>query len=116
MEYIAIILFALAAIMFVTYPLFGRRRRFYEFEDVFDLGDIKQLDFLNSKKASINNNLRELDFEYEMGKLSEHDYTTLRAGYESEVESVEKAMDKLKIKKEIQELIESEVRSRRRIK
>jgi hypothetical protein len=75
-----------------------------------------QLNSLNLKKARIEENARELEFEYQMGKLSEEDYSALRSGYASEAEEVTKAIDKFKTRVEIGDFIESEVRSRRRIK
>lgn len=116
MEYIVIALVAVFVILMVSYPLSGRQRQLYSIEDVIDPGDTKQLDYLNSKQASIANNIRELDFEHEMGKLSEQDYTALRRGYETESNRITTAIDKLRIKKDIENLIEEEVRSRRRIR
>lgn len=116
MEYIVIAIVAVFVILLVSYPLSGRQRQLYAIEDVIDLGDTKQIDYLNSKQASIASNIQELDFEHEMGKLSEQDYTALRQGYETEASRITAAIDKLRIKKEIEDLIEEEVRSRRRIK
>ncbi len=116
MEYIIIVLLATATIMFVTYPLFGAQRRLHHLEDAFDLGDPKQLSYLTLKKDRLTENLNELDFEHEMGKLSEEDYANIRAGYVSDAEQVGESIDRLRVKQEIEEAIESEVRSRRRIK
>jgi len=116
MEYVAIALVAIGVVVFVAYPLFGRQRRLYHIEDSFEAGDTKQLNHLNFRKARIEENLRELDFEHEMGKLSEQDYAALREGYSKEAEEVATAVDKHRIREEIEELIEDEVRSRRRIK
>jgi hypothetical protein len=116
MEVMLIILFAAGATLFVMYPLYSRKRYLYNLEDMFELGDAKTLNFLESKKASVYDNIKELDFEYEMGKLSEEDYSSLRQGYMAEAQEVVKALENLKVKEEIEELIEGEVRSRRKIK
>jgi hypothetical protein len=116
MEYISIALVAVFVILLVSYPLSGRQRQLHRIEDVFDPGDTKQLNFLNSKRASIANNIRELEFEHEMGKLSEQDYAALRQGYDTETAEITAAIDKFRVKKEIEDLIEEEVRSKRRIK
>ena len=116
MEYIAIGVVAVAVVAFVAYPLFGRQRRLYHIEDAFEFRDTNQLNYLALKKGRIEENMRELEFEYQMGKLSSEDYSALRSGYASEAEEVDKAMDKFKTREEIRDLIESEVRSRRRIK
>ncbi len=116
MEYFAIVLVAIAAVIFITYPLFGKQRKLHQIDDMFKFGDTRQLNHLNLKKARIEENLRELDFEHEMGKLSEQDYAALREGYVHDIDEVSKALDRLKIREEIEELIETEVRSKRRIK
>ena len=116
MEFIAVIIGAVFVILLVSYPLFGRQRQLHQMEDAFDFGDTRHLNFLNSEKASIANNIRELEFEHQMGKLSEQDYDALRQGYETDAGKIEGAIDKLRIKKDIEELIEKEVRSKRRIK
>jgi len=116
MEYVVIALIAIALVVFVTYPLFGRQRRLHHIEEAFDTGDAKQLNHLNFRKARIEENLRELDFEHQMGKLSAEDYAALRDGYAKETEEVAKTIERYKIREEIEELIESEVRSRRRTK
>ena len=116
MEYVAIVFVAIATAVFVTYPLFGKRRRLHPVEDAFEFGDTRQLNFLELRKARIEENVRELEFERQMGKLSEEDFASLREGYAREAEEVVKAMDKFKVREEIETLIEEEVRSRRRIK
>lgn len=113
MEYIAITVIAVAGIYFVVYPLLSRNRA--DFDELFALGDTRQLNYLNSKKTLIFENIKELEFEYEMGKLSEEDYASLRQGYLREAEEVTKEIDELKVRAEIQELIEEDVRTRRRI-
>jgi len=116
MEYIAIVIAAAAVIAFIARPLFSGQRKLYHFEDAFDLRDTNELNFLTSRKARIEENMRELEFEFQMGKLSGEDYSTLKAGYAGEMEDVAKAMDKFKTRQEIGDLIENEVRSRRRVK
>jgi hypothetical protein len=116
MEFIAVIIVAVFVILLVSYPLFGRQRQLHQMEDAIDFCDTRQLDFLNSRKTSIANNIRELDFEHQMGKLSEQDFEALRQGYETEACTIDRAIDKLRIKKNIEDLIEKEVQARRRIK
>jgi hypothetical protein len=116
MEYVAIAIIAAGVVVLIAYPLFGRQRMLYHIEDAFETGDAKQLNNLIFRKSRIEENLSELDFEHEMGKLSEQDYTAIRDGYAKEADEVAKAIDKYRIREEIEELIEGEVRSRRRIK
>jgi len=116
MEYFAMVIVAAAVVAFVTRPLFGRQRRLYRLEDAVDFRDENQLDYLASRKARIEENMRELEFEFQMGKLAGEDYSALKNGYTSELETAANAMEKLKTRQEIGDLIENEVRSRRRIK
>ena len=114
-EYLIAGLLVVAAIVLVAYPMLTQKKYLYALQDIFELGDDKQLRYLDSKKATILDNLKELDFEYEMGKLAEDDYQRLRHGYLTEAQEVVHALDQLKAKKEIEDLIESDARSRRRI-
>lgn len=115
MEYFVVTIIAIGGLLFVGSPLFTSKKYALYLEDMFDFGDERQLNYLNARKQLVYENIKELDFEHEMGKLAEEDYTRLRQGYLMEAQEVLKAVDKLKIKEEIEELIEGEVRSRRRI-
>ncbi len=116
MEYVAIGFVALGVVALITYPLYGRQKKLYRIEDAFEFDETRQLNYLHLKKARIEENLRELDFEYQMGKLSEQDFAALQNGYKKEVDEVAMAIDRYRTREEIEELIENEVRSRRRIK
>lgn len=114
MAYAFIAILTLVAAVLVIYPLVGRRRYLYELENVFAAGDVRQLSYLNAKKELVLDNLRELEFDHEMGKLSEEDYTRLRNDYLREAQDVVESIDQLKAREEIEQLIESDVRGRRR--
>ncbi len=114
MAFVIISLITLAGVMLILHPLVTRKKYRFEPEDTFAMGDVRQLNYLNGKKATILDNIKELDFDYEMGKLSEDDYAGLRADYLHEAQGVVKAIEQLRIREEIEELIESEVRNRRR--
>ena len=115
MFYVLVGILAVFAIVFVVHPMVSRRRHLYDLEGMFELGDIRQRRYLEAKKTAILDNIKDLDFDYEMGKLSDEDYNGLRTGYLAHAQETIEAIDKLKIQQEIEELIESEVRSRRRI-
>jgi len=114
MEYFVIALLGVGALAFVASPLFSSKRYLLNIEDMFDLGDERQATYLNSRKQLVYENMRELDFEHEMGKLAEEDYSRLRRGYLMEAQDILRALERIKIKREIEDLIESDVRSRRR--
>lgn len=115
MEFMIITLLAVAAIFFTLYPLVTRRKYRFEPEDAFSLGDVRRLNYLNAEKTLVLENIKDLDFEYDMGKLSDEDYASLRSDYLKEAEGILRDIDQLKIREEIEELIEGEVRSRRKI-
>jgi hypothetical protein len=114
MEYAFMAILTLAAIMVIAYPLVNPRRYLYEIESTLATGDVRQLNYLNSKKELVLSNLKELDFDHDMGKLSEEDYARLRNDYLHEAQDVVQSIDQLKVREEIEYLIEGDVRSRRR--
>ena len=82
---------------------------------VFEFGDARQRRYLESNKKTILNNMKELDFEFEIGKLSREDYDRLRQDYLAQAQETLQAMDHLRVREEIEQMIENEVRSRRRV-
>ncbi|MDP2999327.1 MAG: hypothetical protein Q8N47_17695 [Bryobacterales bacterium] len=51
---------------------------------------------LDERKASIYENLRDLQFEYRLGKLSDKDYELTKLGLQKELAAVLAEFDKLK--------------------
>jgi NADH pyrophosphatase NudC (nudix superfamily) len=51
---------------------------------------------LDERKAAIYENLRDLQFEYRLGKLSDEDYQGAKKGLQKELAQVLAAVDKLK--------------------
>ena len=52
-----------------------------------------ELEYFNDKKKVIYENLRDLNLEYRMGKLSDNDYAQLKAGFQLELARLMKQMD-----------------------
>lgn len=52
---------------------------------------------LEERRAAIYENLRDLQFEYRVGKLSESDYQQTKVGLQKELAGVMAEMDRLKI-------------------
>lgn len=115
MEYLVTAIITVASIGFVSYPMFSRNRHLLELESIFEFGDGRQRRYLESKKAAILDNMRELDFELEIGTLSREDYSRLRQDYLQQAQEAVQELDNLRVREEIEELIENDVRSRRRI-
>lgn len=116
MEYVVITVVAAAVVFFVSYPLFGRPRKLYDIEGSFESGGAAELEHLRLRTSRIEENMRELEFEHQMGKLSEEDYAALSGGYTKEMHEVTTSLEALAAKREVEDLIENEVRARRRIK
>ncbi len=116
MTIVAIGLFTVLALALVVYPLVNPRRHIYYFEEMLGSGTQKKLIYLHSKKSLVYDNIRDLELEYEMGKLSDADFNRLRTGLLLEAESVVREIDEAQMKREIDDLIEEDVRSHRKIK
>lgn len=115
MELLFIGIFATLALLFVVYPVINPRKYLYFVNDLLGSGEDKKLSYLQQKKALVYDNIKDLDFEHDMGKLAENDYARLRNGLMEEAETVVKEIDKAQIKREIDELIEHEVKNKRKI-
>jgi hypothetical protein len=88
-EIIGICLAILTAI-FVGYPFFQKQQRKVSFA----LNHRAQE--LEARKAEIYAAIRDIDFDYRMGKLSQDDYETLRDQYKAEAISMMKQIDQMK--------------------
>src|SRR6266498_4766638 len=65
-----------------------------------------ELDRLLNRKAVIYNNIKDLEFEYKMGRLSDPDYHRLGASYKAEAALVLQKLDQLGAEKNVDEQIE----------
>lgn len=91
-EIIGIILAILTA-LFVGYPLLQKRQQKVSFA----LNHRAQE--LEARKAEIYAAIRDIDFDYRMGKLSPEDYETLRDQYKTEAIAMMKQADQMKLGK-----------------
>lgn len=105
-----------AAFAFVVYPLVSPRRHLYYLDDMLGLNEQKKLNYLYAKRSVVYDNLRDLDGEFQMGKLSQEDHVRLRDGLMAEAAEVVKEIDQAKIRREVEDTIEAEARLQRRIK
>ncbi len=115
-EFLFIGIFSAAALIVVTYPLLSSRRRYLSLEGIFDASSEKKLSDLQARRALVIDSIDELEFEYRMGKLSPEDFERLQRDYMAEAKKTASAADALKITRELEDLIEREVRSRRKLK
>lgn len=76
MEYIIIAVIIVAVIAFIAYPLFTKSRgQMIEASNPYDT--------IVSQRDSAYAALRDLDLDFQLGKLSESDYTSLRDKYKA---------------------------------
>jgi rRNA maturation endonuclease Nob1 len=72
-----------------------------------------ELDRLLDRKNTIYRNLRDLEFEHKMGRLSEADFQQLAAGYKSEAASVLERIDQLDASENLDKVIEKDIAARK---
>ncbi len=116
MELIAVGILAALALIFVAHPLVNPRRYMYYLEDMLGLGEQKKLNYLNAQRNLVYDNIKDLETEHEMGKLADDDYLRLRTQLFAEAQDIVRQIDEARVKREIEDLIEKDVRSHRRIK
>jgi len=91
-----IILFSVITILFAIRPLFSK------ISQPFDLKTrrMKDLEALLAKKNKLYSDIKDLDFEYGIGKMGEGDYKSLRGECIKEVAMVMDRMEKLQNEKD----------------
>ena len=104
-----------AALAFVAYPLVNPRRYLYYLDDMLGLGEQKKLAYLYSRRNTVYDNLRDLDGEFQMGKLSQDDYDRLRGGLMAEAAEVVQQIDQAHVRREVEDMIEGDARARRKV-
>jgi len=100
---------ALGAGVFVLTPLFKEPKGNLEVELLAET----ELDRLLNRKAIVYSNLKDLEFEYKLGRLSEGDFQRLEAGYKSEASQILLQLDAIGVEKNLDEVLERDVAARR---
>lgn len=113
MGFLVMGILSIAALIFVSYPLINSRKHRYFLDDLLGGGQ-KKLNYLRSKKNLVYENIKDLELEYQMGKLSDADFQQLREGLLFEAEGIVKEIDQAEIRRDIADLIEDDVKSRRK--
>ena len=98
----------LLAGFYVLTPLFKESQGNLEAE----LWTVTDMDRLLDRKAVIYSNLKDLEFEYKMGRLSETDFAGLEAGYKKEAAAILQQLDRLGPESDIDEVMEKAVSAR----
>jgi hypothetical protein len=72
-----------------------------------------ELDRLLDRKNVIYRNLRDLELEHQMGRLSDADYRQLAAGYKNEAAAVLQRLDQLDASENLEAVIEKDIAARK---
>jgi hypothetical protein len=107
---------AAAAFAFVVYPLVSPRRHLYYLDDMLGLNEQKKLNYLYARRSVVYDNMRDLDGEFQMGKLSKEDHGRLRDGLMAEAAEIVQEIDQAHIRREVEDAIEADVSAQRRLK
>lgn len=104
---IEIVLFAMAsaALAFTLLPMVRPHGRII-------LGD-QNLEDLFRAKERVYANIKDLDFDHQMGKIGDEDYRTMRQGLKQEAESILGRIDQLKAGS-LREVLEREIARHRK--
>lgn len=100
---------ALLAGFYVLIPLFKDPKGNLEVELLAE----SELDRLLNRKAIVYSNLKDLEFEYKMGKLSDADFDRLERSYKAEALGIFQKLDALGVERNLDEAIEKDVNTRR---
>ena len=98
-------LITLVAGFYVLTPLFKEPKGNLEVELLAET----ELDRLLNRKAVVYTNLKDLEFEYKMGRLGDEDFKRLEAGYKSEAAGILQKLDNMGVEKDLDENIEKDI-------
>ena len=95
--------------IYVLMPLFR------ESQDDIDIELLAEteVDRLLTRKAILYGNLKDLNFEYRMGRLSEEDFQRLEATYKNEAAAILRKLDSSTASDNLSEKLEKEIASRK---
>jgi hypothetical protein len=72
-----------------------------------------ELDHLLDRKAVVYSNLKDLEFEYKMGRLSDADFKQLEAGYKNDAAIILQRLDQLDASENLDQAIEKDIAERK---
>ena len=97
------------AAIYILMPLFKEPKGNLEVELLAET----ELDRLLNRKAVVYSNLKDLEFEYKMGRLGESDFHRLEAGFKAEAAEILHKLDQLGIEKDLDDGIEQAIAARK---
>ena len=101
---------AVCAGIVVLLPLFGKTGNSLDIELMAET----ELDRLIERKTALYGNLKDLAFEYEMGRLSDEDFRQLEAGYKTEAAAILQKLEQAGASENLDNSIEKDIASRKR--
>ena len=107
-----ILLMTALTFIFVTYPFFKKRSGLLAAGAVAD----DKLQELHSRRDTAYSMLKELEFDFQSGILTEEDYKDLEARYKGKAISILREIDSLAKDDDIEDIIEKQVMALRRSK
>lgn len=99
----------LLAGVYVATPLFKEPKGNLEVELLAET----ELDRLLNRKAIVYSNLKDLEFEYKMGRLADADFGRLEAGLKSEAAVILQKLDQLGVGSNLDDMIEKDIANRK---
>jgi hypothetical protein len=109
MLFLAGVTLATLAAIYVMMPLFREPAGNLEVELLAET----ELDRLLNRKAVIYSNLKDLEFEYKMGRLGNTDFHRLEAGFKAEAAEILHKLDQLGVEENLDEGIEQAIAARK---
>lgn len=103
-EQLLIIFLVILVSLFVCYPYFLNRKE----ENIGSFSGISEIEKLNEKKDLYISEIRDIEFDYGLGKLSENDYKVLLETYKAKAADVMEKLEKID-ESEKNEIISSEI-------
>ncbi|NIT14853.1 MAG: hypothetical protein GTN99_11640 [Candidatus Dadabacteria bacterium] len=98
MEYILIAIIAIGIIVYICYPFFaesGTEKLFEEDKDNYTERRKSDLELLEETKFGLYSAIKEIEFDYGLGKLSDEDFKDLRKHYIHEAARVVSKIEEL---------------------
>jgi hypothetical protein len=95
--------------IFVLFPLFRKSDDSLAIEFLAET----ELDRLIERKTAVYRNLKDLAFEYEMGRLSEEDFRQLEAGYKTDAAVILQKLEQIGASEHLDESIEKDIASKK---
>jgi len=104
---ILLVLMSLAVVVALLYPLLAPRSRYRRVSR-----GPSEIDALLRRKANLYANMKDLEFEYQMGKLSQPDYERLRDEDRAEAARLLHEIEALEDRDDVDAIIEREIAAR----